>query len=259
MIETLRPEELEYCTKNNVQIVTPKDLNYPNALRAHTFRPHVLFYWGQAIWNEKICLSVVGSRNPSGASLDWMDLELGAFMKTHDVAIISGGARGVDQRAHQLALRAGRPTVAFVPSGLMRLYPNSLIDWIKPIIDSGGAVISQFAPSATMCKGFFHARNRLIAAISPSTLVIEARRQSGTMLTARQARDMGREVAAVPSSPTEAGLGGLDLIVEGATVIRDAIDLSIFARAPILVNTEDQKYQICHPSANRRGDLSGTN
>lgn len=229
MTDLLTDDELSFCEYRKVKVTRPGDADYPKIFEGEEFRPHVLFYWGHPVWNTHDCLSVVGSRDPSHQALDWLEEELRLYLKKRVVAVVSGGARGVDIRAHQLAIRTSRPTVAFLPSGLMHLYPSSLEEWIDPIVAGGGAIISQFSPSARMCKGFFHARNRLIAAISKTTLVIEARRQSGTAMTARYAQNLNRNVAVVPSFPTEAGLAGLDILYEaGGQMIRDHLDLDVF-------------------------------
>ncbi len=260
MIEFMSQEEVEWCELNKVRITTPGQSDYPQFFSSCTYRPHFLTYWGQPIWNEKSMISIVGSRNPSRQALDWMEQELTLFLDRFDMPVVSGGARGVDQRAHQIALRMGRGTVVFVPAGLMKLYPDSLKEWVPAIIENGGAVISQFAPKMSMQKGFFHARNRLIAAISPVTLAVEARRQSGTLLTSKHVLDIGHALGVVPSFPNEAGLGGLDLIVDGgAQIIRDADDLSVFAGAAKLVNSKAQKDDVGHPRADRRWHFSRPN
>lgn len=109
--------------------------------------------------------------------------------------------------------------------------------------------MSQFLPSQEMRKSFFRERNKIIAAISPATLVVECKRRSGTLLTANFARDYDRHVCVMPTFPSEAGLGGLDLICDsGATVIRDSQDLQlILNRTAKLVNTETQEQRICDP------------
>jgi DNA processing protein len=247
--------DLEWCERHNVKITRPGDNDYPRQFARQPYRPHFLFYWGHPVWNSsRPSISIVGSRQPSFAALEWMEQELTVFSKTEKMTIVSGGARGVDQKAHQIALRQNVPTVALIPSGLMHVYPDSFAEWIEPIVRGGGAVVSQFLPSQTMQKGFFHARNRLIAALSSTTLVIEARRQSGTMITARAAKNLDRSLGVVPTFPNEAGLGGLDLLRDdGAFMIRDALDLSVLVRAAVLIDAKAQEDEICHPGADGGG------
>jgi DNA processing protein len=256
MEDLFSKDELEWCLKMGIRITQPGDDDYPKFLQEETYRPHYLTYWGHPVWNEKALLSVVGSRTPSHQALAWLERELARFLEYCDCAIISGGARGIDQRAHQMALRMDRPTVVFVPSGLANLYPDSLREWVEPIIAGGGAIVSQFRPNLRMQKGFFHARNRLIASIAPTTLAVEARRQSGTLLTAKHVMEIHHNLGVVPSFPNEAGLGGLDLLKDGAELIRDAEDLLTLAGFSKLINSKNQKDEVGHPGAQGRWHLS---
>jgi DNA processing protein len=116
-----------------------------------------------------------------------------------------------------------------LPSGILHPYPHQNEPLFRKIIEAGGALISGFAPDARMQKGFFHARNRWIAAISDVTLIIEAQRKSGSYLTAKLALEEGRSICTLPVSPMSArGLGNLDLIEAGAQPLRDAQDLITF-------------------------------
>lgn len=173
------------------------------------------------------CVAVVGSREPSGRALDWIDLHLPRFLKSTRAVIVSGGARGIDQRAHAASLRAGLPTLAFLPSGLARPYPNEMMRWESEIGNAGGALISVHAPETEIRRSHFEARNRLIVALSAFVLVVEARRRSGSVMTARLATELGRTVYVLPSFPGEtSGAGSLDLLCDGAPPIRDADDLA---------------------------------
>jgi len=259
MFDLFSEQEKSWCEKSKVKVATPSDPDYPNAFRDLTFRPHVLTYIGHPVWNESFCISIVGSRNPSQQALNWMDTELIRLMLRRKFCIVSGGARGIDLKAHQLALRNKCPTIAFLPAGLMKVYPSSLESWIEPIVEGGGAVVSQFSPSLAMQKRFFLDRNRLIAAISPVTLVIEAKRRSGTYMTASRALELDRTVAVLPSFPSEAGLGGLDLIMSGGTFpIRDAYDLLTLIDPLELVQPKYEKDQISHPCRDGYGDFART-
>lgn len=216
----------KWCHDNDVRITVPGAADYPAQFANYTFRPGVLFYWGKPVWQTHKLLAVVGSRSPQTASLTWLDDVLTeALGSMKNLAIVSGGARGIDQKAHQIALRAQKPTLAFLPSGLRHSYPAEFADWIPEIIKQGGCVISQFQPSELMQKRFFRERNRMIAAISDLTLIVECRRRSGTMLTAGYCRDLYKTLAVMPCHPYSQGLGGLDLINDGALIVRDATDL----------------------------------
>ena len=186
-------------------------------------------------WLVQRSLSVVGSREPSPESLRWMEKELSDFCAQHKPLIVSGGARGIDQKAHGIALRKDCPTVVILPSGLGEIYPDSLKEWIRPIQDNGGCFLSEYDYSQRMHKHLFHHRNRLIAALGNATLLVEARRRSGTLITANQAVQLGKPVWVVPGHPQDPHFAGcLDLLSDGAVMVRDAQDLSMFFHSELI-------------------------
>ena len=143
-----------------------------------------------------------------------------------EVCSISGGARGIDQKAHNISLRIKRPTVAFLPSGLRSVYPRSLSDWSYEIIETGGAIVSEFLPYTTMRKQHFHQRNRLIASISDTLLIVEARLKSGSLLTANLASNIDQLIAVLPSFPDDIQTeGNIKLLLEGVQPIVSSEDL----------------------------------
>jgi DNA processing protein len=142
------------------------------------------------------------------------------------LATVSGGARGVDQKTHQISIWRKKPTVVFLPAGLACPYPENIKDWFQPVIENGGAIVSQFRPFMHMQKSYFSERNRMIAALSPLTLLVECKRRSGTVLTANHALDYGSDLAVMPTSPDMPGLGGMDLVKSGhAKIVLDSEDL----------------------------------
>jgi DNA processing protein len=204
--------------------------------------PLTLSFLGHASWREEKNLSVVGSREPCFESTQWMEKEFSEFCEKSKTSIISGGARGIDQKAHAIALRHHLSTVVVLPSGLASMYPDSLREWVSPILDKGGCFLSEYSYEQKMHKHLFHHRNRLIAALGKATLLIEARRRSGTLITAHQALQLGRPVWVVPGHPLDVHFGGsLDLLTEGAALVRDAEDLFMYFKselAPVNVQME---------------------
>jgi DNA processing protein len=194
--------------------------------------PLTLSFQGSPVWLMEKSIAVVGSREPSQDSLKWLEKELAEFCRIEKSLIVSGGARGIDQKAHAIALRNNCPTIIVLPSGLGQIYPASLKNWLEPVLAGGGCVLSEYDYSQKMHKYLFHHRNRLIAALGLVTLLVEAKRKSGTLITAQQAAQLGRPVGVVPGHPYDPHFAGcLDLLSEGATIIRDAQDLSIFLKA----------------------------
>ena len=219
---TVQKEELQGL---EAKILTPLDAQYPKQLLQLSDPPIFLSVKGIVPEAQRWHLSVVGSRNPSHESLNWMEHQLTQIVKK-DCVLVSGAARGIDQRAHQLCLRNRKPTIAFLPSGLAQIYPQSFVRWQNDIIASGGCLISEYLPGEPMRTHHFHERNRMIAAYSPVLLVVEARLKSGSIMTANKAAEMGKPLATVPSFPDNLRFqGNLKLLFDGAQMVRDAYDL----------------------------------
>lgn len=222
-------DESDYLKKlidQGLQFLTPDDIDYPENLRRSFEPPWVLSIKGSLQSLQSCNLSVVGAREPLAGSIDWMESELGLLLERAPLIVASGGARGVDQKVHQLCLRYQRPTLVFLPSGLEQIYPASLKEWERPIVECGGSLISELHPRAPMRKWHFEKRNRLIASIAKKLLVIECREKSGTWLTARLALEAGCEIGALPGSAFEPKQkGNVKLISQGATLVADAYDL----------------------------------
>lgn len=186
--------------------------------------PERLFYEGSLEILKKPRLAIVGARKIVPWVEQWMEQELFPILKDLDVAIVSGGARGVDQRAHFLALRAGLPTIAILPSGLKNKYPTSIQQmesYREKVL-----FLSEYEDHEAMKKHYFYSRNRLIAASSNILFVVQAAEKSGSMITARLALEMGRSIATIPANPMEVQFSGnLQLLFEGAIMIRGKKDL----------------------------------
>ena len=208
----------------NIHIIYPGHADYPEGFYKLSNPPLFLTYKGQPIWKDEKCLSVVGSRDPTSRALSWMDTHLRSVFSK--VCSISGGARGIDQKTHNISLRLQRPTVAFLPSGLQAIYPESLSELSDEIIQTGGALVSEFMPHVVIQRHHFHIRNRLIAAISDVLLVVEAKIKSGSILTANLASAMGQPLAVLPTFPDEIqSQGNLKLLFEGAQPVASAQDI----------------------------------
>lgn len=204
--------------------------DYPEAWLTLSHRPPVFSYLGQPVWLQWPVFAVVGSRTPTTDTRLWMQRELGRFLREWPVAVVSGGARGVDQWAHRLAVASGRPTVCVYPSGLCNPYPPDR-QWLwEEILLQDGCLLSTFPLRAPMRRHYFPIRNRWIAGLSPLIFVVEANRRSGSLLTATLALEEGRDICTLPVSPVSAqGLANLQLLHDGALMVRDADDLKALA------------------------------
>ncbi len=203
---------------------------YPQALRDLANPPKSIFVEGGLVEGRLGCvdrpvLGVVGARDSSVMSEAWMRRHLPLLAEKY--VIVSGGARGIDELAHQIAIHQKASTIVVLPSGLDRPYPSTWSSKKTDVMKHGGYLLSEYSPDVRMRRWHFEQRNRLIAALSDVVLVVEGRRRSGTGITARHARDLGRVVAALPWFPSDPR-GELcnDLIAEGAILVRDAADIT---------------------------------
>ncbi len=172
-------------------------------------------------------LCVVGSRAHSSYGED-VCKRLIAGLAGYPIIIVSGLAVGIDSIAHEAALEAGLKTIAFPGSGLApeALYPPSKRPLAKRIVEAGGALISPFKLDQGAADWTFPNRNELMAGISHATLVIEARKESGTWSTIEAALKYGRDVLIVPGSIfSELSVKPLELLKEGARPVASAEDI----------------------------------
>jgi DNA processing protein len=199
--------------------------DYPMALRDLVDAPLMLSVDGELGFDSAPVLAVVGARHSSIMGESWMRRFLPSI--AHHCIIVSGGARGIDELAHAIAVGESRPTAVVLPTGLLRPYPN---DWrIKrdSVLRAGGVFISEYPPETAIRPWHFEKRNRLIAALADVVLVVEARSRSGTAITARHAMNLGRGVAALPWFPTDPrGEYCNELLSRGSVPIRDSHDLA---------------------------------
>jgi DNA processing protein len=165
-------------------------------------------------------LSVVGARACTGYG-SYVAGALGADLASAGVAVISGAALGIDAAAHRGALAVGGPTVAVLACGIDRVYPRAHEVLLRTIAERG-AVLSELPPGATPTRFRFLHRNRIIAALGVGTVVVEAARRSGSLVTARLAAELGRVVMAVPGPVTSDQSNGThELIRDGATLVSE--------------------------------------
>ena len=189
--------------------------------------PKELWVAGMLPSPETILLTVVGARKHSPYGREACE-EIISGLAGYDIAIVSGLALGIDAIAHESAMRAGLTTVAVPGSGLdvKVLYPRTNVRLAERILESGGALLSEFSPDAGAQRWTFPKRNRIMAGYAKATLLIEAEEKSGTLITARLATDYNRDVFAVPGSIfSPLSRGPNKLIVLGATPISNSEDV----------------------------------
>ncbi len=226
--------EIDRAREAGLCFTQPGEPDFPAGFLNLQEVPFFLCYMGTPVWKTSVGLAVVGSREPSADSESWCEKELSLVLQQLSIFTVSGGARGIDQVCHRVSVRLRLPTVAILPSGLQNIYPPSLIPVVNSLLESGGALLSEYLPKTEMAKNFFQRRNRLIAGLAQICLIVEARRRSGTLITAQQAVEQAKPLFILPTHPYDPrGMGGLDLLLDGATPVRDAQDLISFLSAEL--------------------------
>ena len=221
-------ESLAAIAQSGGVFITPEDLGWPMRVNQLAIPPLGLIVKGDISILNNPSLAIVGTRNPTpyGVRLAG-DFAAGFVDRQWD--IISGGAYGIDTAAHRGALVAEGRTIAVIASGIDVQYPAGNARLFDEICESG-AIVSEVMPGVTAMPHRFLIRNRLIAALSLSTLVVEAAFRSGSLRTARDAAELLRPVMAIPgpiSSPSSEGCHRLigERAAELVTSVADAMEL----------------------------------
>ena len=226
-IQTHKPEDIEaeltLAAKRDYRFVVLTDPDYPRLLREIPDPPPLLYVYGR-LERDSANLAIVGSRNATGYGVRTTD-DLCRSLATRNLTIVSGMARGIDTAAHEGALSAGGKTIAVLGSGLARIYPSENRRLFHRIAENG-AVVSEFPLQAGPEAHHFPIRNRIISGMSLGTVVVEASRNSGSLITARLAAEQNREVFAVPGSVQSfKSAGSHSLIKQGAKLVEHAQDV----------------------------------
>lgn len=207
------------------------DSGYPLRLAATADAPPCLSVAGDPALLVRPSVAVVGARNASLNGVRFAGLLARSFGEA-GFAVVSGLARGIDAAAHEGSLATG--TVAVLAGGIDVVYPPEHADLLRRIAESGAAVAEMPVGTVPQAR-HFPSRNRIIAGLSLGTVVVEAARRSGSLITARRALDQGREVFAVPGSPLDPRCSGCNaLIQEGAALLVQEADdvLGVLQAAP---------------------------
>jgi DNA processing protein len=206
------------------RLVTLEDPEYPASLRPIPAPPPFLLVRGALAREDGLAVAVVGSRRATAYGLRTAE-RLAADLAGRGVTVVSGLARGVDTAAHKGARAGGGRTLAVLGSGVDVIYPPENRRLAEEIL-RGGAIVSQFPMGTPPLPQHFPIRNRVIAALTLGTVVVEAAERSGALITARCAGELGREVYAVPGNVSSAASQGANrLIQDGAKLVRDWEDV----------------------------------
>jgi DNA processing protein len=216
--------DLEWHSKPGNRIMCSQDPDYPVLLRQIPAPPPLLYVHGDTSILGEPQLAMVGSRNPS-ASGQRTATEFAQHLSAAGLIITSGLALGIDAASHQGALDTGSPTIAIMGTGLDRVYPARNRDLARQIAEQG-ALVSEFPVGTPPLAENFPRRNRIISGLSLGTLVVEAALRSGSLISARNAGEQGREVFAIPGSiHNPLARGCHHLIRQGAKLVETAQDV----------------------------------
>ncbi|MBC7899855.1 MAG: DNA-protecting protein DprA [Saprospiraceae bacterium] len=202
------------------------DGSYPALLREIADPPITLYVRGdwQACF-ELPCVGVIGSRMCSTYGENAAEM-LSRDLASRGICIVSGLARGIDTAAHRGAIRGNGKTVAVLGTGIDGVYPKENAKLINEILESGGAIVSQFPLGTPPLKDNFPYRNRIISGLSLGVVIVEATEKSGSLITARLAMEQNREVMAVPGNITSRNSIGTNyLIKSGAKLVQQWQDV----------------------------------
>lgn len=218
-------KELELIEKYDCKLVAINDDAYPPLLRDIYDPPNILYVKGNLPPPESQAFAIVGTRRATSYGLNTCK-EFSQQLASRGITIVSGLALGIDTFAHQGALDAEGHTIAVMGNGLSRVYPSENVDLADAIVESSGALISEFPMEMAPLGKNFPPRNRIISGISLGVLVVEATERSGSLITARHAAEQGRDVFAIPGDIRSAESKGTNrLIDKGAKLVRDVDDV----------------------------------
>jgi len=218
--------ESRKAVEGSVAIVTLDDGNYPELLKQIPDPPIVLYMKGD--WRECLrqpTIAIVGSRAATVYGKNVAEM-LGRDLGSRGISVVSGLARGIDTSAHVGALSAVGRTIAVIGTGVDVFYPKENNVLTRNILESGGALISQFPFGTPPLKDNFPYRNRIISGISHSVILVEATERSGSLITARLAMEQDRDVMAVPGNITSRNSFGTNYLIKcGAKLVQQWQDV----------------------------------
>lgn len=216
---------LSYMQKNNIEIITYYSKEYPKKLKKIYDPPTVLFIKGNKNILADKSIAIVGCRLCTKYG-EKIARNLAYNLSMNNINVVSGLAKGIDTYSHIGCLKGSAKTVAVVGCGLDRVYPKENKNLFSEIIDKGGAIVSEYIIGTNPVPKNFPRRNRIISALSEGVIIVEAKKKSGTLITADFALEQGKELYAVPGNINSVNSYGTnELIKQGAKVLTNINDI----------------------------------
>lgn len=220
-------KEWRRLENENISVISKNDRYYPKLLKQIPQPPHLLYVRGKLPEENRLCISVVGSRKYTSYGKQACE-KIVSGLASCSINIISGLALGIDSIAHQTTLDSGGTTIAVLGTGIdnKTIYPAQNLNLAKNILKNNGALISEFAPGTKAMPYHFPMRNRIISGLSKGVLIVEASEKSGSLITASLALEQNRDVFAIPGTIfSESSKGTNNLIKQGAKIVTSAEDI----------------------------------
>lgn len=214
----------KYILKNDIKIINISDDNYPAKLKNIYAPPITIFAKGDISLLNSKSIAIVGSREPSKYGI-YVAEKFSKELSKEGITIVSGLARGIDTFAHIGALSSFGKTIAVLGSGIDVVYPKENAKYYREISEKG-LIISEYIVGTAPESKNFPQRNRIISGLSDGVLVVEARKNSGTMITTDFALEQGKELYVIPGNITSnLSAGTNNLIKEGAKLVTDVYEI----------------------------------
>ena len=221
MILFLREDKMKY----EIKYLKRGDLKFPKNLESLPDCPGVIYVWGNVDILNEFSLAMVGSRNCSEFGRIF-SADMAQELNKENIIIVSGLALGIDSAAHRGCINNKGRTIAVLGGGFDNIYPKENTKLIDEIISNGGAFITEYMPEDPPLRKNFIDRNRIIAALSEGTILIEAKEKSGSLTTIRHAKNLNKKIFVVPGGINDELYEGSNRILsEGAFCIRNAQDV----------------------------------
>lgn len=205
-------KEVEFAEQHGISILTYDDEHYPKKLKECNDSPFLLYFKGTSVINQAKIVSIVGTRKSTGYGED-MTRRIVEELKVLDVLVVSGLAYGIDAYAHKYSLENEIPTIGVLAHGLDKLYPYRNRDLAKRMLNNGG-LLTEFMRGTNPVRENFPKRNRIVAGIADATIVVEAAKKGGALITANIANSYGRDVFAVPGRSIDTYSLGCNMLIK---------------------------------------------
>ncbi len=223
-----------------IKSITVEDKGYPQSLKKIPDAPKVLYYRGNFIEKEN-CFAIVGTRRPSPYGQQ-ATLQIAGQLADSGLTIVSGMAPGIDTFSHRICVEKRKRTIAVLGTGLdeSSIYPQQNLELSRKIIENNGCLISELPPKTHGSNFTFPKRNRIISGLSLAVLVVEGKEKSGSLITAKYAKEQRKKIFAVPGPIFSSNSKGPNnLIKNGAVLVENANDiLKELNLAPIIKQKE---------------------